>query len=108
MLMISQNVQTKTHQPNNSALHASSTVNANDLSIDPVTVLGGKEADNAGNVYWLTNTVVRRPSACVLIDLVVAELVAIGNVLAADGVVHVSLDATGGNAVDGDLLLTSI
>jgi len=89
-------------------LHASSAVNANDLSVDPVTVLGSKEANDAGNVYWLTNTVVRGPCAGVLVDLVVAELVTIGNVLAADGVVHVGLDATGCNTVDGDPLLAGI
>ena len=94
--------------PSQTALHAGSTVNANDLSVDPVTVLGGKEADNAGNVYWLSNTVVRRPCLCVLVDLVVAELLAAGNVLAADGVVHVGLDATGSDTVDSDLLLTSV
>ena len=49
-----------------------------------------------------------RPCAGVLVDLVVAELLASGNVLAADSVVHIGLDATGGNAVDCDLLLTSI
>jgi hypothetical protein len=94
--------------PKPSALHASSTVNANDLSVDPVTVLGGKEADNAGNVHWLANTVVRGPSACILVDLVVAELVATGNVLAAYSVVHVGLDTTGCYTVDCDLLLASI
>ena len=40
------------------ALHASSTVNANDLSVYPVTIFGGKEADDAGNVHWLADTVV--------------------------------------------------
>jgi hypothetical protein len=90
------------------ALHASSTVNANDLSVNPVTVLGGKEADDAGNVHWLANTVVRRPCACKLVDLVVAELVASGNVLAAYGVVHVGLDTTGCYAVDSNLFLASV
>jgi hypothetical protein len=89
-------------------LHASSTVNADDLSVDPVTILGGKEADDAGDVYWLANTVVRGPCLGVLIDLVVAELVTTGDVLAADGMVHVGLDTTGSHAVDSDLLLASI
>ena len=48
------------------------------------------------------------PCAGVLVDLVVGELVATGNVLAAHGVVHVGLDATGSNAVDSDLLLTGV
>lgn len=89
-------------------LHASSTVNANDLSIDPIAVLGSKEANNAGNVYWLTNTIVWRPSACKLINLVVGELLASWDVLAADSVVHVGFDATRSNAVDSDLLFASI
>jgi hypothetical protein len=89
-------------------LHAGSAVNADDLSVDPVTILRGKEADNAGNVDGLTDTVVGGPCAGVLIDLVVAELVTSGNVLTADSVVHVGLDATRGDTVDGNLLLTSI
>lgn len=43
-----------------------------------------------------------------LIDLVVGELVTIGNVLAAHGVVHVGLDAPGRNAVDSDLLVAAV
>jgi hypothetical protein len=48
------------------------------------------------------------PGLGVLVDAVVVELVASGNVLAADSVVHVGLDSTGSNNVDSDLLLTSI
>lgn len=43
-----------------------------------------------------------------LINLVVRELVSARNVLTADGVVHVSLDATGSDTVDSDLLVTGI
>jgi hypothetical protein len=89
-------------------LHASSAINADDLSVDPVAVLRCQEADDAGNVDGLTDTVVGRPCAGVLVDLVVAEALASRNVLAADSVVHVGLDATRGDAVDGDLLLASI
>ena len=92
----------------NSRLHAGSAVNANDLAVDPVTVLRGKEADNTGDVDGLTNTVVGRPCARVLVDLVVAERLASRNVLAANGVVHVGLDATGGDTVDSNLLLSSV
>tara|TARA_R110002003_G_scaffold1183_2_gene22539 strand:- start:4453 stop:4851 length:399 start_codon:yes stop_codon:yes gene_type:complete len=46
------------YQIHSTALHAGSAVNANDLSVYPVPILGGKEADDAGNIYWLTNTVV--------------------------------------------------
>ena len=89
-------------------LHAGSAVNADNLSVDPVTVLRGEEADDAGNVDGLTDTVVGRPCAGVLVDLVVAELLTTRDVLTADSVVHVGLDATRGDAVDCNLLLTSI
>lgn len=98
----------KKSKSNINHLHAGSAVNADDLSVDPITVLRGKEADDASNVDGLTDTVVRRPCAGVLVDLVVAEALTSGDVLAADSVVHVSLDATGCNAVDSNLLLTSI
>jgi hypothetical protein len=90
------------------SLHTSSTVDANDLSIHPVPILRCKEADDAGNVHWLTDTVVRRPSLGILIDLVVTELLATRNVLTADSVVHVGLDTAGRDAVDGDLLLAGV
>jgi len=93
---------------NSSRLHASSAVNANDLAVDPVTVLRGKEADDAGDIDGLTDTVVGRPCARVLVDLVVAERLASRNVLAANSVVHIGLDATGGDTVDGNLLLSSV
>ncbi len=93
---------------NSSRLHAGSAVNTNDLSVDPIAILRGKEADDTGNVDGLADTVVGRPCAGVLVNLVVAKLITSGNVLAADSVVHVGLDATGGNAVDGNLLLTSV
>lgn len=47
-------------------LHAGSAVNADDLAVDPFTVLGGKEADNAGNVNWLADAVHWRPCGSVL------------------------------------------
>ena len=89
-------------------LHASSTINAEDLSVHPVTVLGCEEANDTGNIKGLTDTLVRRPSAGILVDLIVSEFVAAWDVLAAHSLVHVCLDATGGNPVDSDLLLTSI
>jgi hypothetical protein len=83
-------------------------VNANDLSVDPLAVLGGEEANNTGNVDGLANTVVWRPCSGVNINLVVAHLLSSWNVLLANSVVHVGLDSTWGNAVDSDLLVTSI
>jgi len=90
------------------SLHAGGTVNANDLAVDPLTILGGEEADNTGNVDGLTNTLHGRPGLGVLVNLVVGEVGTAGNVLAADGVVHVGLDTTGGNSVDSDALVTGI
>nr|POE98246.1 hypothetical protein CFP56_64839 [Quercus suber] len=43
-----------------------------------------------------------------LVHLVIAEVLAVGDVLAAHGVVHVGLDAAGGDGVDGDLLVTAV
>jgi hypothetical protein len=90
------------------ALHASGTVNADDLAVDPLAVLGSEEADDAGNVDGLTDALHGRPGLGVLVDLVVAELLSAGDVLAADLVVHVGLDAAGGDAVDGDLLVAGV
>lgn len=39
-----------------SCLHAGGTVNADDLSVDPFTVLGCEEADDAGDIDWLADT----------------------------------------------------
>ena len=89
-------------------LHHSVAVNADDLAVDPATVLGGEEGNDAGNVERLADAVERRPGGGVLVDLVVAEFITVGDVLSAHGVVHVGLDATGGNAVDSDLLVTSV
>lgn len=47
-------------------LHARGTIDADDLAVDPFAVLGGEEADDAGNVDWLTHAVHWRPSSGVL------------------------------------------
>ena len=43
-----------------------------------------------------------------LVDTVVVELVAVGDVLPADGMVHVGLDAAGRDGVDRDLLVAKV
>jgi len=43
-----------------------------------------------------------------LINTLVVQLVAVGDVLPADGVVHVGLDAAGSDGVDGDLLVAEV
>jgi hypothetical protein len=93
---------------NRNSLHAGGTIDTDDLAVDPLTILGGEEADDAGNVDGLTDTLHGRPGLGVLVNLVVGEVLTAGNVLAADGVVHVGLDATGGNSVDGDALVTGV
>lgn len=50
----------------------------------------------------------RRPSASILVDFLVAEVGTVGDVFAADFVVHVGSDSSGGNAVYGDLLVSKI
>jgi len=62
-----QNDKSQTQMPSFSYprydLHARSTVNAEDLAVDPLAVLRGKEADNTGNINGETNTVERRPGS---------------------------------------------
>lgn len=89
-------------------LHAGSAIDADDLAVDPLAVLGSEEANNAGNVDGLADALHGRPGLGVLVDLVVGQLLATRDVLAADGVVHVSLNAAGGDAVDGDLLVAGV
>jgi hypothetical protein len=89
-------------------LHTRGTIDTDNLAIDPVTILGCQEADNTGNVEGLANTAARRPGSRVLVDLVVGEGCTFRNVLSADSVVHVGLDATRCDAVNRDFLLTSI
>jgi len=89
-------------------LHTSATVNADDLAVDPFAILGCEEADDAGDIDGQTDTADGRPGGGVLVDLVVVEVDAVGNVLAADGVVHVGLNAAGGDDVDGDLLVAEV
>lgn len=43
-----------------------------------------------------------------LIDLIVAEVLAIWDIFTAHGVVHVGLDAAWSDAVDGDLLVAAV
>jgi len=93
---------------NTDFIDAKLTIDSDDLSVDPFTVLGREEADDTGNVDGKTDTAERRPGGGVLVDLVVGEGGTVGNVLAADGVVHVGADTTGGNDVDSDLLVTEV
>jgi len=98
----------RTHQDKLIILHASGSVDADNLAVYPLTVLGGEEGNNAGNVDGLTNAVVWRPGLGVLVNLVVIHLVSARNVLLADCVIHIGLDTTWSNAVDSNLLVTSI
>lgn len=82
--------------------------NAENLAVDPVTVVRRQESNNTGDIDGLADTVVWGPRSSVLVDLVVGHLVTTRDVLLAHGVVHVGLDTARGNAVDGDLLLTSV
>jgi hypothetical protein len=96
------------HQKHVSTLHACGAIDTDDLSVDPFTILGSEEADNTGNIDGETDTAERGPGSGVLVNLVVGEVGTVGDVLAADGVVHVSLDTTGGNDIDSDLLVTEV
>lgn len=91
-----------------SKTYTSSTVDTNDLSIDPLTVLGGQEGGDSGDVDGHADAVHGGPGGGVLVDLLVVEVLAVGDVLLAHGVVHVGLDAAGGDGVDGDLLVAAV
>ena len=47
-------------------LHAGCSIDADDFAVNPFAVLGGEEADNTGDVNWLTDTVHGGPSFGVL------------------------------------------
>ena len=89
-------------------LHASSAIDTNDLAVDPLAVLRGQEGGDTGNINGHTDTVHGGPGGGVLVDLLVVQVGAVGDVLFADSVVHVGLDTTGGNGVDGDLLVSTV
>lgn len=116
------------HTPVNVALraslHARSTVNTKHLAVDPLAILGSQEADSAGDINRKTDPVERGPTSRelgrsasagkgeherpYLVNTFVVKLVAVGNVLSADGMVHVGLDAAGGDGVDRDLLVAKV
>ncbi len=89
-------------------LHAGGAVDADDFAVDPLAVLAGQESGDAGDVDGHTHTVHGGPGGGVLVDLFVGQVLAVGDVLLADGVVHVGLDAAGGDGVDGDLLVAKV
>lgn len=66
------------------SLHAGGTVDAEDLSVDPLAILGSQEADDTGNIDRETDTVHGGPAGGVLIDTFIVELSATGDVLAAN------------------------
>lgn len=49
-------------RPHGDDLHARGAVDAEDLAVDPLAVLGGEEADDAGNVDGKTDAVERGPA----------------------------------------------
>lgn len=89
-------------------LHASSAINTKDLAVDPFTILTGQESGDARNINWHTHSVHGRPCSRILINLLIVQVLAVGDVLLAHGVVHVSLDTTGGDGVDGDFLVAAV
>lgn len=97
------------HQPTAvNLLHASRAINAQHLSVDPLAVLRREETAHPRDINWLTDPVKRRPSSGVLVDLLVGEVLSVGDVLLADSVVHVGLDAARRDAVDGDALVAAV
>ena len=91
-----------------SYLHASGAINADDLAIDPLAILTGQEGGDAGNINGHADAVGGRPGGGILVDLLIGQVLAVGDVLLADLLVHVGLDAAGGDDVDGDLLVAAV
>lgn len=89
-------------------LHASGAIDANDLAVDPFTILRGQEGGDTGNINRHADTVHGGPGSCVLIDLLVVQVGAVGDILLAHSVVHVGLDTTRGNCVDSNLLVSTV
>lgn len=59
----------RTHAPKCN-LHARSTVDSENLAVDPLAILGGKETDNTGDVDGETDTVERRPASSELLKAI--------------------------------------
>ena len=90
------------------SLHTSTAIDTQHLAIDPFAILAGQEAHDASNVNGQTDAMQGRPSSSKLVHLLIAQLVAVGNVLAAHGMVHVRLDAAGRHGVDRDLFVLEV
>ena len=58
-------------------LHASSSVDAQNLAVDPAAVIRGEEADHASDVDRQADTMHRRPACSVLVSLLVGKIEAI-------------------------------
>ncbi len=112
--ILNSNATTPTRPPQqivrspHSRSHTSTPIDTQNLTIDPLAVLRGQESDNTSNVLRLADTEMRRPGGGVGVDLLVAQVVAVRNVLLAHGVVHVRLDPARRDAVDRDLLVAAV
>ena len=89
-------------------LHHRRTINANNLSINPLSILTRQEAHHARNINRQANSVQWAPCLSVLIHFVIVQLVAAWDVLGADGVVHIGFNATRCHTVDGDFLVAEV
>ena len=90
------------------ALHASRAINANDFAIHPLAILASQEGRNSRDIDRHADPVARGPRGRILVNLLVVQVVAVGDILFAHCVVHVGLDATGRNGIDGDLLVAAV
>ena len=89
-------------------LHTSRAVNPNDLAVDPLAILRSEESSHARDVDRHADAVCGRPGRGVLVDLLVGEVLAVGDVFLADLLVHVGLDAARRDRVHGDALVAGV
>lgn len=106
-------------------LHASSSVNANDFPVYPLTILACEEAYNSCDIDWKAYSVQRTPCRRVLskssawvglrmimvthlINTIIGQVCSVGDIFSAHFVVHICLNSTRCYAVDSDLLVAHI
>lgn len=87
---------------------SSTTIQADALAIDPLGLVAGQEADNAGDIEGKAVARERRDGGGHLQALLGRVLGAIGDVVVRGGVEHVGDGAAGGHGVDGDLLVARV
>lgn len=83
--------------------HISTARNLPGLSSQPLRVRTSNQRSNTSNILYLSRSSKRRPFTQSLVDLLRAHFVTARYVLGRHLSVHISLDASSGNAIDSDI-----